>query len=126
MSTNQKQFKHTPGPWIPYILDKPLSNIPAYVQTCIDSSGGNDFYFVGAVDPERGDVDIAHVGNGPRAKTHARLIAAAPDLYEALTSMLTYMGMDEDQWNKPIFDQCRDALAKARGQDASRYERFSL
>lgn len=31
-------------------------------------------------------------------------------LREALNAMLTHMGMDEDEWNKPTFDQARAAL----------------
>ena len=46
-------------------------------------------------------------------KANARLIAAAPDLLKALKAMLTHMGMDEDDWNKPTFDQARAAIAKA-------------
>lgn len=34
-------------------------------------------------------------------------------LRSALNAMLTHMGMDEDEWNKPTFDQARAAL---RGQ----------
>ena len=33
---------------------------------------------------------------------------------EALSSMLTHMGMDEDDWNKPTFNQCRKAEAALR------------
>jgi hypothetical protein len=29
--------------------------------------------------------------------------------------MLTHMGMDEDEWNKPTFDKARAAIAKATG-----------
>jgi hypothetical protein len=45
----------------------------------------------------------------------ARLIEAAPDLLSALKAMLTHMGMDEDEWNKPTFDQARAAIKKAEG-----------
>ena len=31
-------------------------------------------------------------------------------LRTALSAMLTHMGMDEDEWNKPTFDQARKAL----------------
>ena len=31
-------------------------------------------------------------------------------LRSALSAMLTHMGMDEDEWNKPTFDQAREAL----------------
>lgn len=34
-------------------------------------------------------------------------------LVSALNAMLTHMGMDEDEWNKPTFDQARAAIAAA-------------
>lgn len=37
------------------------------------------------------------------------------ELLAALHAMLTHMGMDEDEWNKPTFDQARAAIAKAEG-----------
>ena len=36
-------------------------------------------------------------------------------LRKALNAMLTHMGMDEDEWNKPTFDQARAALAATEG-----------
>jgi regulator of replication initiation timing len=42
-----------------------------------------------------------------------RLHAENEALREALGAMLTHMGMDEDEWNKPTFDQARAALARA-------------
>lgn len=36
------------------------------------------------------------------------------ELLLALNSMLTHMGMDEDDWNKPTFDQARRAIANAK------------
>ena len=41
-------------------------------------------------------------------------------LASALNAMLTQFGMDEDEWNKPTFDQARSALASMgdhRGYD---------
>jgi hypothetical protein len=35
----------------------------------------------------------------------------AQQLRDALGAMLTHMGMDEDEWNKPTFDQARKALS---------------
>lgn len=56
--------------------------------------------------------------NGVHANpSDAHLIAAAPDLLSALNAMLTNMGMDEDEWNKPTFDQARAAIAKATGSN---------
>jgi len=39
-------------------------------------------------------------------------------LVSALNAMLTHMGMDEDEWNKPTFDQARSALSAAAAQPA--------
>lgn len=59
-----------------------------------------------------GDWDL----NGPVTQEDWTLAAAAPDLLAALNAMLTHMGMDEDEWNKPTFDQARAAIAKATNQ----------
>ena len=37
-------------------------------------------------------------------------------LLEAVDAMLTHMGMDEDSWNKPTFDQARSAIKAAKGK----------
>jgi hypothetical protein len=39
------------------------------------------------------------------------LVAAS----KAMGAMLTQMGMDEDEWNKPTFDQMRAAVAQVDG-----------
>ncbi len=51
-------------------------------------------------------------------RAYARAYAAEQvrELVEALNAMLTHMGMDEDEWNKPTFDQARRALAKHKEQ----------
>jgi len=41
--------------------------------------------------------------------------AANKQLVDALNAMLTHMGMDEDEWNKPTFDQAREAIKKFNG-----------
>ena len=43
-----------------------------------------------------------------------RLQTQRDELLAALQAMLTHMGMDEDEWNKPTFDQARAAIAKAQ------------
>ena len=45
-----------------------------------------------------------------------RLHEANVELLAALNAMLTHMGMDEDDWNKPTFSQARAAIAKATGE----------
>ena len=50
-----------------------------------------------------------------RLTKHMREMKVQHDeLLSALQAMLTHMGMDEDEWNKPTFDQARAAIAKAQ------------
>lgn len=44
------------------------------------------------------------------AADNAALRERVKVLEAALNAMLTHMGMDEDEWNKPTFDQARSAL----------------
>jgi hypothetical protein len=37
-------------------------------------------------------------------------------LLSALNTMLTEMGMDENEWNKPTYNQARDAIKKSTGE----------
>lgn len=37
-------------------------------------------------------------------------------MLKAINAMLTHMGMDEDDWNKPTFDQCRASENAARAR----------
>lgn len=42
-----------------------------------------------------------------------KLATSNAELIAALNAMLTHMGMDEDEWNKPTFNQARAAIAGA-------------
>lgn len=44
---------------------------------------------------------------------YMRVLAQRDQLLKALNAMLTHMGMDEDEWNKPTFDQARAAIKAA-------------
>lgn len=52
------------------------------------------------------------------APSAVELLARVIELEKALSAMLTHMGMDEDEWNKPTFDQARAALRKGHYGDA--------
>lgn len=98
-------MSHTPGPWKwdGNVCDYDPEQEAPWLVLDPDSS---------TTDPIlRGEI---HCGN----PANARLIAAAPELLKALQAMLTHMGMDEDEWNKPTFDQARAAIAKATGEQA--------
>lgn len=100
--------KHTPGPW--FIVDSVNGDWPTGCEICIDNvEGGNpdtDYCIASAVhgDPEK-------------LKANARLIATAPDLLDALETLVEhfeyYMGDNEC---RPL-ENARAAIAKARGTD---------
>lgn len=65
---------------------------------------------------DTGGVSIAFVwGTKAERESRANLIAAAPDLLEALTA-LTDAVDSEDIWSSALIDDARAAIAKARGQ----------
>jgi hypothetical protein len=88
---------HTPGPWHRNI--KPATRYPTIFA-------GRNTHVAQVVSQGIGASEV---------EANCNLIAAAPDLLAALNAMLTHMGMDEDEWNKPTFDQARAAIAKAQG-----------
>lgn len=60
-------------------------------------------------------VGIAHIYDGvPRdkVKANAHMIAASPDLYEALCDMVS----DRESLSEATIENARKALAKARGE----------
>lgn len=99
--------QHTPGPWL--FED---------ISSATENDGMGYIYGLRSTsDP------IAHTGDAvftPKEnRANAHLIAAAPDLLEALQSMMGFYGMDErrGEVSGVIFDEARAALAKAKGQD---------
>jgi len=58
----------------------------------------------------KGEIDCAN-------KANAHLIAAAPDLYEAIKELL-YALQDDDNWRTSgVYEDAEAALAKARGEE---------
>jgi len=84
----------TPGPW--YIYQHPMTPEPLWFDIFVADEHGSF------------EVDIAENVTG----ANARLIAAAPDLYEALEAV---MGSHGEQLHD-AFDDAHKALAKARGE----------
>lgn len=86
--------KHTPGPW----------RVDPSMSLCIDSPSGN----VGLMNLAR-----------PKAESeaNARIVAAAPDLLEALIELATEERRDDDD---PVLEaaraKARAAIAKAEGR----------
>ncbi len=54
--------------------------------------------------------DMLQYAAAVSAADNAALRERVKVLEDALRAMLTHMGMDEDEWNKPTFDQARSAL----------------
>lgn len=95
-------MKHTPGPWI--IDEDELSII---------SSGNQDLKFIVDVPA---DYDKTNVVGIKQRKANAQLIAAAPEMLEALESVVSHfketgMSIEERELNNNICD----LIKKAKG-----------
>mgnify|MGYP001405710346 CR=1 FL=1 len=117
--TEQKP-KHTPGPWTAFTMVHgergdalTPEEIGEYVKNSVIASAENGgsldrFLFIRA--GEGADArDVCHVGNGPAGPYNAHLIAAAPDLLEALLDMLS----DRDDLSEATISFARAAITKA-------------
>ena len=109
--------EHTPGPWIHVVND------PVYGST-------GDCYVWTSKGPGYGV--LADTSRGPfaRREANARLISAAPDLYEALQDLLearvhldaegyTEVKYADTESGKEAVKKAYAALAKARGEVAN-------
>jgi len=120
---------HTPGPWrvlnmvhaergdamTPEELGEYVANS---VRLTIEGGGTADrFLFIST---EGDGPDLCHVGNGPRGPFNAMLMAAAPDLLEALTIILPmakgYAYANRVGRNAEKIADAETAIAKALGQ----------
>lgn len=107
------ESKHTPGPW--FVPEGPyISGLSVEVQ-------GNDAAVLcpgsgGARSYTNTICDVTWSGTD-EWEANARLIAAAPDLLDALDAMLDCYGEYEiDPFQAPVIHQARAAIAKARGK----------
>ena len=92
------ETKFTPGPWY-----------AAQPEDC----GG---WWIVAVDKE--GCDPIDSGDGGFEKGDAHLIAAAPDLYEALYSLTMTASRYLPEYNEnPLIQDAEASLAKARGEE---------
>ena len=89
--------KHTPGPWI-------LKGLTVYNSNEIEICESNDFV-------------RANADNTSEIEANARLIAAAPDMMDALKDCLAYMLDDQssDVTGAKALDSINAAIAKAEG-----------
>ena len=93
------EAKFTPGPW--YIDSRLI------VGPRINSDGADDGFI--------SEVCDASLSMGDR-KANSHLIAAAPDLYEALDNLVAILELDTRSYVFDAVCSARAALAKARGE----------
>lgn len=102
------QTKFTPGPWATKSARIPVDGeFDWCVSTSID---GADYVIAEAFGRVAEQIR-------PNAEANARLMAAAPELYEALEELLQDIQQYE-AWQRPAraVDVARAAIAKARGE----------
>lgn len=100
MANRDNSMKHTPGPWI-----RKTSSTGVSVHVGPDGK------------PFIAKMDNIHTYGRDVIEANARLIAAAPDMLEALQEAVrwdTVSGLD-NEWPL-IIDQIKSAIAKAEGK----------
>lgn len=107
--------KHTPGPWA---ISEGAYGMQTAVSWLYDDRDRCDS---GEYSGEKCWIDTDKdgapyfMGPDPHAEANARLIAAAPDLLEAVEYIVNWSD-DKGKWNpETARDLCRAAIAKATG-----------
>ena len=112
-------MKHTSGPWEwardPYTREQFL----AYCAEAWDNASHNAYdhmlSVVQATDANGGNLTIAILGNGPTAQFNGPLIAAAPELLEALQKAGRWYGEMFYGPKPDWYHKAEAAIAKATG-----------
>ena len=79
-------------------------------------------WFVEDAAAELRRLSIENERTGPLAERVLEIKAQRDALLKALNAMLTHMGMDEDEWNKPTFDQARAAIKAVEGDKEAHWQ----
>jgi hypothetical protein len=105
-----QENKHTPGPWLLTPRQKPNG---------YDLSGRNSQHFITDITHYKHDGICNHIIDemNEEQEANAHLIAAAPELLEALELMVIKFGTDEigNDLNHYAVKQANKAIKKARG-----------
>lgn len=107
-----KPNTHTPGPWyINGYAYRPDNASPTgrKVYSCNFESEVCEGYTINAA-----NVEVAHIRT-PRRLGDARLIAAAPEMFEALERLLRVATVELSGKRDDVLDQARAAIARAEG-----------
>lgn len=103
--------KFTPGPWV-VDEDSNIDQIAVRIGTAVESPYCRDVSDLWACDIDESE-------NNDQALANAHLIAAAPELYEELESLLDSLAatpeLNLSSWGIET-DSAKAALAKARGE----------
>jgi hypothetical protein len=113
----------TPGPWVPTYFTRPdgteIETVEQVAETTAHSARQGDGTTLHGVTLTGDDdgVVVCYTGNGPTSEANARLIAAAPDLYDALDNLVANVTEAFPALADlgPI-TKAHAALAKARGE----------
>ena len=102
--------KHTPGPWeMKPMREKGMYCTSALIYRPANKPDFSDSVYIGNLNGEYG-LEITNA--------NAHLIAAAPDLLEALQDMYEWHEIQEDpEWHgSPLEQRSSKAIAKAKGE----------
>lgn len=102
--------KHTPGPWV-YEIDGPAHNDMRHAVLA-KSTG---LWIAATYRSGTRAEDDTSLDADDEAKANAKLIAAAPDLKEALRSMLSLVRRNAPELSGKVLGDAEAALAKADG-----------
>lgn len=91
---------HTPGPWT-------VSELDALGEP-------SEFYIF--IEPGVAVIERKIAGGDQHDMPDARLIAAAPELFEALVALMEYAGIIEERCDSVATNKARDAIYKATGE----------
>jgi hypothetical protein len=87
-------MSHTPGPWLTTESTEHWGRVNVTIQTAFTAN----------------DIATAWQGNTETNRANARLIAAAPELLEALEELMGWQSLASSEAKR----KARDAIAKAR------------
>ncbi len=104
--------KHTPGPW--FINDHPYDNQPEYILAKTGDSKDDCRDIVNIAIVERNKNVIEGWRSKEEAIANARLIAAAPEMLEALKTVVRYAQKSGD--TSLAIGRAMNAIAKAEGK----------
>ena len=103
--TKEKHATHTPGPWHAFEQNASNPNSKGLFEIDANHPSGNRQTI--AVTPYKGD--------GTELHANARLIAAAPEMFEVLSELLDTLEMSKGYGFDEEYEKLREVLAKVEG-----------